>query len=226
MKKKMLIWAVPAALLFLGACSTVDMFTFEDENIYAELEMNDPGRVTLTVDNRGSGELTVDQERASYTGGGRRTPLRAVSEDSAPPLPLQISPGAQQTRSFAPAEALALSDGKLKTADWVPEDNSDDRFDFMYNIDGGEHTFTFPDSRERPLLGKVQVSLDIALPFRYSIAERRRMIYDLAVDQANKAFGERGKKLRLVNIHYDSVSKGFSEKIQLTAEVIAPESGN
>jgi hypothetical protein len=195
------------------------MFTYEDENIYAELEMNDPGRVALTVDNRGGGELTLDQ--ASYTGGGRRSPLTAVQEDSAAPSTLRISPGARQSRSFVLEEALTLSGGKLKIADWVPEDNSEDRFDFVYRLNGEDHPLTFPDNRERPLVGKVKVSLGTALPFRYSIPERRRKIYDLALDQANNAFGGPGKKLRLVNIRYDSSSKGLSETSQLTADVIA-----
>jgi hypothetical protein len=223
MKKTILTWAVPSVLLFLGACSTIDMFTYEDENIYAELETNNPGRAALTVDNRGGGELTLDQERASYTGGGRRIPLTAVLEDSAALSPLRVSPGARQSRSFAPTEALTVSGGKLKIADWVPADNAEDRFDFVYRINGEDYPLTFPDSRERPLLGKVKVSLSIALPFRYSIPERRRKIYDLALVQANNAFGERGKKLRLVNIHYDSVSKGFSEQSRLTADVIAAD---
>jgi hypothetical protein len=226
MKTAILTGALLGALLFLGACSTIDMFTYEDENIYAELETNDPARVTLMVDNRGNREVTLDRERAFYTGGGRRSPLKGIEEAQAELSPLRISPGARQSRSFAPEESLSFDGGKLKIADWVPEDNAGDRFDFVYSVNGEDYPLVFPGSQDQPLLGKVKVSLDIAMPFRYSVTERRRKIYDLALAQANSAFGEGGKQLRLVNIRYDSMSKGFSEKTFLTADVIAAEAGD
>jgi hypothetical protein len=226
MRKAVLTCGVLAALLFLGACSTIDMLTYEDENIYAELEMNNPSRITLMVDNRGNGELTLDRERAFYTSGGRRNPLSGIDETATETSPLRISPGTRQSQSFAIEEAISPGSGKLKITDWVPEDNAGDQFNFVYSVAGEEHPLVFPDSRERTLTGKVKVSLDIAMPFRYSITERRRRIYDLALAQANGAFGERGRTLRLVNIHYDSESKGLSEKMFLTADVITVETGN
>ncbi|MDR0400411.1 MAG: hypothetical protein LBH51_05655 [Treponema sp.] len=222
-----ILWgAVFTAILFLGACTTIDMFSYEDENIYAELETNDPARVVLTVDNRGAGEVALDWERASYAGGGRNLSLRVIEEEIPAGFPARILPGARQTRSFAPAEALTLSGGELIIADWVPEDNSEDRFSFIYSIDGRDYPLIFPDSRERPVLGAVSVSMTTALPFLRSIGERRRMIYNLALDQAKNAFGGGGKKLRLVNLRYGSSSKGFSEKAELSADVIAGEPGD
>jgi hypothetical protein len=228
MKKAVLTCGVLAALLFLGACSTIDMFTYEDENIYAELEMNNPAQVTLMVDNRGNGELTLDRERVFYISGGRRSLLKGIDVTAAETQasPLRIPPGTRQSQSFALEEAISPGSGKLKITDWVPEDNAGDHFNFVYSAAGAEYPLAFPDSKERPLVGTVKVSLDIAMPFRYSITERRRRIYDLAMAQAKDAFGERGRELRLVNIHYDSVSKGLSEKTFLTAGVIAVETGN
>ena len=212
---------VLAALLVLGSCTTIDMFTYEDGNIYAELETNDPARVTLTVDNHSAGDLTLVQNRALHTGSGRRSSLTLL--DEAQGTQFQLSRGDKRSLSFAPAEAISLSGGKQKIAAWVPEDASNDRFEFAYSIAGEEHPLVFPDGQERLLLGKVNVSLDIPIPFSSSVMERRRKIYDLAIKQANSAFGGAGKKLRLVNIHYDGTSNGFKEKATLTADVIAAE---
>ncbi|MDR2746359.1 MAG: hypothetical protein LBB77_02835 [Treponema sp.] len=222
MKIGLLNGGLLAALLVLGACTTIDMLTYEDGNIYAELETNDSTRVTLTVDNRGGGDLILDQDRALYTGGGRRSSLTALAETPDGEIPqFRLPSGARRSLSFAPAEAVSVSGGKRKIADWAPQDILDDRFEFTYSMDGEEYPLIFPDEGERPLLGKVNVSLDIAMPFASSVTERRRKIYDLALSQANNAFGGEGKKLRLVNIRYDSTSSGFKEKAILSADVIA-----
>jgi hypothetical protein len=211
------------ALLFLGvctsACSTIDMFTYEDGNLYAELEANNPQQVTLTVDNRSGGELILDQERAAYIGGGRRFPLKALDRESRE-APLRLPPGVRQSLSFAPAEALSQDGGKI--AEWVPEDASGDSFEFSYRAAGEEQALIFPDDRERPILGRVKVSLDIPLPFSSSVTERRRRIYDQALIQAKESFGGE-RKLRLVNIRYGSTSNGFKEKAVLNADVIAAD---
>jgi hypothetical protein len=211
-----------AALLVFGAaaCTTIDMFTYEDGNVYAELEANNPQQVTLTVDNRGGGDLLLDRSRAAYTGGGRRSPLTALGGSPEDP-PLRLPPGTRQSLSFAPAEAVSQSGGKEKIAGWVPEDASGGRFEFTYRAAGEEHPLVFPDDREQPVLGRVKVSLDIPLPFTSSVMERRQKIYDQAFKQAEGAFGGEGKKLRLVNIRYGSTSNGFKEKAVLSADVIA-----
>ena len=216
-----LLGGVLAALLVLGGCTTIDMLTYEDGNIYAELETNDPTRITLTVDNHGAGDLTLVQNRAVYTGSGRRSSLTVL--DEAQGAQFQLSRGDMRSLSFAPAEAISLSGGKQKIAAWVPGDTFNDRFEFAYSIAGEEYPLVFPDGRERLLLGKVNVSLDIPFPFSSSVTERRRKIYDLAIKQATGAFGGAGKKLRLVNIRYDSTNSGFKEKAALTADVIAGE---
>jgi hypothetical protein len=221
MKKVFLNGGILAALLALGACTTIDMFTYEDGNVYAELETNDPARVTLTLDNRGAGDLILDQNRAVYAGGGRRTPLAALGEGPESPPPLRLSPGEQGSRSFAPAEAVSFSKGKRKIAEWVPGDASGDRFEFAYAMAGSEYPLAFPDGREQPILGKVNVSLDILMPFSSTVTERRRKIYNLALSQADTALGGTGKKLRLVNLRYGSENKGLREKAALSADVIA-----
>jgi hypothetical protein len=213
---------VLAALLVLGGCTTIDMLTYEDGNIYAELETNDPTRITLTVDNRGGEDLSLLQNQAVHTGVGRRSSLTALGEIQGGSQ-LRLSPGARQSLSFAPAEAVSVSNGKQKIASWVPGDTSNDRFEFAYTVAGEEHPLVFPDRQERPLLGKLNVSLDIPLPFSSSVMARRRKIYDLALKQANDSFGGEGKKLRLVNVRYDSTNKGFKEKAILSADVIAGE---
>jgi hypothetical protein len=209
---------VLASLLVLGACGTIDMLTYEDANLYAELETGDPTRATLTVDNRGGGDLSLVPGRALYSGHGRRSPLTALDEGGGP-----VSPGARRSFSFAPAEARSVKGGKEKIDAWLPADSSGDSFEFAYRLAGEEHPLVFPDNRERPLLGKVNVSLGIPMPFMSTPAERRRKIYNLALGQANSAFGGEGKKLRLVNIRYDSSSNGFKEKAVLSADVIAED---
>ncbi|MDR1971162.1 MAG: hypothetical protein LBQ46_04510 [Treponema sp.] len=225
MKPVFLTWA--ALALSLGACSTMDMFTYEDANIYAELETNDPTRVTLTITNRGLEELTLNQREAFHISNSRESPL--VPVNAAPPgdPPLRVAPGTQQSQSFAPAQAISQTGGKQYIADWVPPgapaDTVGDRFRFAYRLSGRDYPLAFPDPRERPLKGKVKVSLNIALPFRYSLIERRRRIYDQALIQAESAFGGGGRKLRLVNVRYDSSSNGFSEQAVLSADVVELE---
>jgi hypothetical protein len=220
--KSLLSGGLLAVLLGLGACTTIDMFTYEDGNIYAELETNDPTRITLTVDNRSGENLSLLQNRAVYAGAGRLFPLTALGGIQGGSQ-LQLSPGTLQSLSFALAEAVTTSNGKQKITPWLPKDISDDRFEFAYTMAGEEHRLVFPDDQKRPLLGKVNVSLDIPLPFSSSITVRRRKIYDLALQQAKESFGKERQKLRLVNIRYDSTSNIFKEKAVLSADVIAAD---
>jgi hypothetical protein len=223
MKLVMFACCLAAAALSIGACSTIDMSTYEDENIYAELEMNNPRQVTLTLDNRSQGELVLDQTRVYYSYNNQEAPLTPVTEteSGADVPPMRVPPAARKSQNFALDQAVALKDGKRDISEWLPQDTSGVGVRFVYLIDEEERPLVFPDPQERALVGKVRVSLDIAVPFLSSVIDRRRKIYDLAFAQAKSSFGAGGKQLRLVNLHYDSKTNGFVENAVLTADVIA-----
>jgi hypothetical protein len=223
MKKLMYTGVVLAALLVTAACTSIDMSTYEDEYIYAELEMNDPRQITLTIDNQGQDELILNQTKARYSRYNQESPLTPVTDtDHGSNVPsLRIVPQSRETRNFVLEPSLSLTDDKRIINKWLPEDTSDLGFKFYYQMEGEERPLFFPDPRERELVGKVKITLDIAMPFFYTIPERRRQVYDQAVIQARNAFGADGKELRLVNLHYDSKVSGFVEKAILTADVIA-----
>ncbi|MDR1025514.1 MAG: hypothetical protein LBL56_07285 [Treponema sp.] len=213
------------ALLFLAAaCTTIDMSTYEDENIYAELELNNPKQVILTVDNRSGAAFVLDQTRTASLRGGPEFPLIPLdgtgSGDSPMNIEMNIEPGARQSRNFIARQALGVDGGKPVINDWVPADPSGMVFRFNYRIGGEDRPLTFPDPQTRTLRGKVNVSADIALPFLKSIEARRRKLYDQAQAQAAASFGAPGKTLRLVNLRYSSSTNGFVEKAALSADVV------
>jgi hypothetical protein len=225
MKRIVPVVFILAAVLFSAACTTMNMFSYEDENIYAELETNDPKQITLTINNRSGVEITLDQSSAGYTHGNQESPLTPVtatqSGDQVPAL--HLSPRSQQSRSFALERAVTRNSGKPSISDWLPADNAGDCFAFIYRIGGEDHPLIFPDTHERVILGKVSVTLDIAMPFTSSIIDRRRKIYDKALEQAKASFGLDGRQLRLVNLRYSSKSNAFVENAALSADVVAAD---
>jgi hypothetical protein len=215
---------VPPACFNAKACTTIDMSTYEDEYLYAELETNNPKQVTLTVDNRSGSEFTLET-RAFYRFGGGESPLTPVSEtESGNALPrMFLAPGSRQSRNFAAEQALSLRGGKQSIGDWVPKASSGLEFSFVYRLGGEERSLVFPDHRERVLVGRVQVAVDIPLPFLKTIAERRLKVYEAALAQARISFGAEGRELRLVNLRYSSKTTGFVENALLNADIIAVE---
>jgi hypothetical protein len=196
------------------------MSTYEDENVYAELETNNPKQVILTVDNRSGSEVTLDQNGAAFLHNGRESPLTPLDGTGAP---LYIGPGSRQSRNFAASQALSLEGNKPVISDWVPTDPTGVAYRFNYRIGGEEQSLAFPDTQGRTLVGKVNVAADIALPFLKSIPDRRRKLYDQAQAQAVANFSTPGKELQLVNLHYSSTTNAFVEKAALSADVIAVE---
>jgi hypothetical protein len=222
MKTVVNVWAV-LAVLGVSACTSIDMATYEDERIYAELEMNDPRQITLTIDNQSQAGLTLDQSGARYTRYSQESPLTALDETAygTDVPPLRVPAGSRGNRNFALEPAVTVTSAKRTVNKWLPEDTSALGFRFYYQADGEEWPLVFPDPQERELVGKVKISIDIAMPFFYTIPERRQRIYDQALIQARNAFGEGGRELRLVNLRYDSKVSGFVEKATLNADVIA-----
>jgi hypothetical protein len=241
----MYVCGVLAVLSLTVGCTSIDMSTYEDDYIYAELAMDDPRQITLTIDNQGPDELILDQTKVRYIRYNQESPLTPVTETEhgADVPPLRIAPQTQGSRNFALEPSLSVTNGKRTINKWVPEDTSALGFKFYYRLEGKEpageapageeregeapgreeRPLFFPDPHERELVGKVKVTLGIGMPFFYTIPERRQRIYDQAVAQARAAFGAGGRELRLVNLHYDSKISGFVENAILTADVIAVE---
>jgi hypothetical protein len=221
MKTTVYILAVTAMLVMSAACTTIDMSTYEDGYVYAELETNDPKRVTLTVDNRSGTAFTLEETGALYRYEGREAQLVLLNE--AQGSRLSLAPGARYSWNFIALQALTLSNGTQSVTDWVPANSSTVEFRFAYRQGGEERSLVFPDPGQRSLVGKVAISVDIALPFLKPVAERRARAYEEALSQARGSFGAGGRELHLVNLRYDSSSNGFVEKVTLSADVVAVE---
>lgn len=214
--------AVFTVLMISAGCTTIDMFTYEDQLIYAELETNNAKRVTLTVENRSEDGFTLEQTGATYRYNNRESLLVPVTsaESGDTATQMLLPPGTQRSWDFVAQHAISLNGDRQSIGNWVPEGSSVLEFRFMYSLGGEERTLTFPYSGERTLAGKLQVAVDIPLPFLKSVADRRRKVYDQAVAQAKTSFGADGKKLILVNLRYDSRTNGFVENVTLSADVI------
>jgi hypothetical protein len=222
---KTTLYAVIAVALLSTACTTIDMSTYEDEYVYAELETNNAKRVTLTLENLGADELTLEQTGASYKFNAREFLLVPVTgaQSGDPAAAMLLPPRARRAWDFVAQQALSLSGGRQSVANWVPENSSAMEFRFVYRLGGGEQALGFPDTGGRTIIGKVQVTVDIPLPFLKPIPERRRKVFERAMAQAKDSFGADGKNLGLVNLRYDSKSNGFVENAALSADVIALE---
>lgn len=220
-EQKTIVYGALVAALLTG-CSTIDMSTYEDEYIYAELETNNARQVTLTVDNRSEAAFALEQTGSAYRYNSRESLLVPVTGAGTgdPASQLLLPPGTRRSWNFVAQHAINLSGGKQSIGDWVPEGSSALEFHFPYRLGGEERALAFPNSGERALVGKVQVAVDIPLPFLKSIADRRRKVYDQAVAQARTSFGAGGRELTLVNLRYDSKSNGFVENVTLSADVV------
>ncbi|MDR1636349.1 MAG: hypothetical protein LBR93_03335, partial [Treponema sp.] len=156
MKKTILLFSVFAVLF--AACNSIDLATYEDGNLYAELDTRDPSMVTLLVLNRGDQEYELDQGRLSYTRNGQTlqmSPL-VLSQTGTSIPPLIVPPQARLSRSFAPEQLIRTENGKLVVPQWVPEKLEGSVFRFAYKTPEGEREIVFPDNQERRLLGTVK----------------------------------------------------------------------
>jgi hypothetical protein len=205
-----------------AACTSIDLATFEDENIYAELETNNPAMVTLMVVNRQDQEIELDRDRLNYIQGGetmQMSPLVLSQTGTAIP-PMIIPPRARLSRSFAPEQLIQVKKGKLVIPKWVPQNIDGSVFRFAYKTPEGQKEMVFPDTRHRQLLGSVKITNDTVFPFFKSVEARRKVLYDMAHAQA---VASHGNSIRLVNLQYDSTKGFFKESSSLSADVTRGE---
>ncbi|MDR0997717.1 MAG: hypothetical protein LBL70_01510 [Treponema sp.] len=208
--------------VLFAACTSIDLATYEDENLYAELETNDPAMVTLLVVNQLNQEIELDRDKLSYAYDGQiqqMSPL-VLSQTGTSVPPMVIPPQARLSRSFAPEHLIRVEKGKLVVPQWVPENMDGAVFRFAYKTPEGEKEILFPDTRQRQLLGTVKITNDTVFPFIKSVEARRKVLYDLAHAQAVDSYGS---NVRLVNLQYDSAKGFFKESSSLNADVIRGE---
>jgi hypothetical protein len=220
MKKTVFLLSI-FAVLFIS-CNSIDLATYEDENLYAELDTNDPAMVTLLVVNRGDREYELDRDRLSYTRNGQTlqmSPLVLSQTGTATP-PLTVPPQARLSRSFAPEQLIRTENGKLVVPEWVPEKLEGSVFRFPYKAPEREREIVFPDNQQRQLLGTVKIANDTAFPVFRSVENRRKNLFNQAQAQAVASYGS---NIRLVNLRYDSVKGFFKESSSLSADVIRGE---
>jgi hypothetical protein len=220
MKKSVVLFTFFAVLF--ASCASIDLATYEDENLYAELDTNDPTMVTLLVVNQRDREIELLREGLSYTGGGKTLPMSplVLSQTGTSVPPMIVPPQARLNRSFAPEQLVRVEGGKLTVPEWVPEKLEGSVFRFAYKAPEGEREIVFPDNQQRQLLGTVKVSNDTAFPAFKSVEDRRKNLYNLAYVQAVSSYGN---NIKLVNLRYDSVKGFFKESSTLSADVIRGE---
>jgi hypothetical protein len=219
--KDYIILFVLLAVIFT-ACTSIDLATYEDENLYAELDTNDPAMVTLSVVNQRTQEIELDRGRLSYARNGETLQLSPVvlSQIGTSAPPMAIPPQARLERSFAPERLIRTEKGKLIIPDWVPDELDGSVFRFGYKAPDGEKEILFPDTQQRQLLGTVKIANDTVFPFFKSVEARRKNLYNLALAQAA---GSYGSNVKLVNLRYDSAKGFFKESASLSADVIRGE---
>jgi hypothetical protein len=221
MKNYCILFVVVAALF--SACTSIDLATYEDDKLYAELETSDPTMVTLTVESRWNSEIEINRDRLSYNRNGLTQPMSplVLSQTGTAAPPMTVPARARLNRSFAPEQLIRVEGGKLVVPNWVPEELEGSVFRFGYKTAEGEGEMVFPDPQQRQILGSVKVSNDAALPFFKSVGDRRKTLYNMARDQAIDTYGN---NIKLVNLRYESTKAFFKETGRLSADVVADRS--
>ncbi|GHT66674.1 hypothetical protein FACS1894110_10770 [Spirochaetia bacterium] len=211
--KKIYLSLIVLSILLISACTSIDLATYEDEKVYAELENNNAKLVTLKVKNQTGTELTILPDRISYSADRKTNAL--VPEGTVKPV---ASRGTESIFFVDPqAVTVDAKSGKRKVAKWVPDSLKTSEFKFGYRIGETDGVMIFPDPQERTLAGKVNVSNDFALPVFTKPEARRTKLYNMALEQAQASFGA---GIRLANVRYDSTINFFVDKATLSADVI------
>jgi hypothetical protein len=222
MKNTIILFRFFALAVLLASCASIDLATYEDENLYAELDTNDPTMVTLLVVNHRNQEIELDRQGLSYTGNGKTLPMSplVLSQTGTSVPPMIIPPRARLNKSFAPEQLIRVESGKLVVPEWVPEKLEGSVFRFAYKAPEGEREIIFPDNQQRQLLGTVKITNDTVFPAFKSVEDRRKKLYNLAYAQAASSYGS---NITLVNLQYDSAKGFFKESATLSADVIRGE---
>jgi hypothetical protein len=218
--KKIYLSLIVFSLIFISACTTIDLTTYEDELVYAELETNNAKLVTLKVKNQTDRELNILPDQISYSVNNAANVLAPEWETGVQPG--TITPVASKettSRSFVDPQAVTVNEksGKRTVAKWVPDSLKTSGFRFGYRVGETNGVMIFPDPQERVVAGHTNVSKDFALPIFTKADARRSKLYNMALDQAKGSFGA---DIRLVNLRYDSTNSFFVDKATLSADVI------
>ncbi|GHT52331.1 hypothetical protein FACS1894106_0810 [Spirochaetia bacterium] len=212
--KKIYLSLFALSMVLISACTSIDLATYEDERVYAELETNNAKLVTLKVKNLTGTELNIIPDQISYSADSKTNVL--VPEGTVKP----VASRGTESIFFEDPKAITVNEksGKRKVAKWVPDSLKTSEFKFGYRIGETDGMMIFPDPQERVVVGKVNVSNDFALPVFTDPGSRRTKLYSMALNQA-KAAGF-GADIRLVNVRYDSTTNFFVDKATLSADVI------
>jgi hypothetical protein len=216
--KKVCLLLIGFSLFFIMACTSIDMASYQNEDLYAELETNDPKVVVLRIKNDTDLEIDILPDKISYSINGKESPLSPDWAAGAQPgTTVPILPRRNTNRSFVATAAIKSGAGQRDVGKWVPDSLDNVVFVFGYKIGDDEKQMVFPDNQERQLVGRVDVSSDTVFPFSKTVDERRQALYKLGLIQAQNSFG---KDTHLVNIRYDSNRGWFKETATLTADVV------
>ncbi|GHV53488.1 hypothetical protein AGMMS49579_12340 [Spirochaetia bacterium] len=210
--KKIYLSLIVLSIVLISACTSIDLATYEDEKVYAELETNDAKLITLKVKNLTGTELNILPDQISYSSDSKTNAL--VPEGTLKPV---ASRGTESFFFVDPQAVTVPKPDKREVAKWVPDSLKTSEFKFGYRIGETDGVMIFPDPQERTLAGKVNISNDFALPVFTKPEARRTKLYNMALDQAKASFGA---GIRLVNVRYDSTTNFFVDKATLSADVV------
>lgn len=250
---------VLAVLCFLVGCTTVTQHQleygktwigdeptqFENEDLQATLYFSSPKRITLEVENKTDSVIIIVMDLASFNGASG-TSSRLVPEgtkyiNTTESHPSEvIPPKGKYRKGFISADSIHFvsgSSGGWETDDWVPNKLAGTKYVFGYKTNTEDRFIVFSKDMalasgavSPELLGSVVVSEQFwNILFLRSVEERRKILFDKAMNDATKKYG---KNIRLRNLDFQGSWSGLSlvlyfsilgfvEDASLTADVIA-----
>jgi hypothetical protein len=237
---------------FIQGCITTSQYRFgqahrsheslrvEDESIVATLEFVEAKQVNLSINNKTDMviELLVDPSSFTYATGvsSKLIPAGTRYIDSTQVQPsIAIPPKSNFYKSFFSADSVSYVSGQSggwKIRNWIPNNLTGSSFVFPYKVKSGEGYLVFKNQKTEPAtsqsLGPVSVAVtNWNILFQNSVTQRRKAIYNKALETAQSQYGNQvelrnlrfiGKWSPMSLLLYFSIL-GFVEDASLTADV-------
>jgi hypothetical protein len=143
--KKFTVLAVCAFMLGLGlfSCASFKAIAHLDDDIYAELEVEDSDYVILYVKNNTNAQIQILSDKSYYSNGRYNSVLipyeeRYMTRGTLVP-PVNIPPQRELTQRFVASKAVEYDEDEFNINNWTPRDSEEivaAYFYFEYEING------------------------------------------------------------------------------------------